>query len=86
MQYLWHYLFLINAAACLLMLWDKRKAQRKQWRIPETLLLGFAYCGGSLGAALGMVLFHHKTRHPKFSIGVPLALLVHMGILLLMRT
>ena len=37
-------------------------------------LLGLAAAGGSVGALLGMHLFHHKTRKKKFTIGVPLML------------
>lgn len=68
------YLLLINAAAFLLMLADKRKARRGAWRIPEKTLLGAAVLGGSLGAIAGMYLFRHKTKHPRFYIGLPLIL------------
>ena len=66
------YLILINALALVLMLADKRKAQKNCWRIPEKVLMTVAILGGSLGAILGMRLFRHKTLHPKFSIGLPL--------------
>ena len=72
--YLLTYLILINAAAFLLMLADKQKARRGAWRIPEATLMGSALLGGSLGAIAGMRLFRHKTRHPKFSVGLPLIL------------
>lgn len=72
--YLLTYLILINAAAFLLMLADKQKARRGAWRIPEATLIGSALLGGSLGAIAGMRLFRHKTRHPKFSVGLPLIL------------
>lgn len=68
------YLIIINAAAFLLMLTDKQKAKRGKWRIPEKTLLGTALLGGSIGAILGMNLFRHKTKHPKFSVGLPLIL------------
>ena len=42
---------------------DKFKAQRDLWRIPEAFLLGVGFCGGAVGALLGMKLFHHKTKH-----------------------
>lgn len=66
------YLFLINAAGLILMHMDKKKAKRKQWRIPEAFLLGIAIIGGSLGVLLGMRLFRHKTKKPDFATGVPL--------------
>ena len=66
------YLCVINAIAFLLDGLDKQKAKRHKWRIPEATLLGVAFLGGSIGAFLGMQVFHHKTRKAKFYIGVPL--------------
>ena len=80
MQNMLPYLILINAASLLLMLQDKKNAMRKGPRVPEIILLGSAMLGGSIGAVLGMFFFRHKTRKPLFSIGLPLILLVHMGI------
>lgn len=74
MKLLLPYLFIINALSFLLMHMDKEKAKADRWRIPEATLLGVAFMGGSLGAYLGMRVFHHKTRHPKFSIGLPVIL------------
>lgn len=71
---------IINIVAFLMYGLDKRKAVRHQWRISEAALLGIAFCGGSVGALLGMKLFHHKTKHWKFKILVPLFLLLHSGI------
>lgn len=68
------YLILINAAALALMHIDKRKARRGAWRIPEKTLIGVALLGGSVGAIVGMYLFRHKTKHPNFSVGLPLIL------------
>lgn len=68
------YLILVNAVAFLLMLVDKRKAKKGAWRIPEATLIGSALLGGSIGAIAGMNLFRHKTKHPKFFIGLPLIL------------
>lgn len=77
------YLFLINAAALLLMLIDKRKAVKKAWRIPEATLLTVAAFGGSLGAIIGMRLFRHKTLHLKFAVGLPILLAAHIFLLIL---
>lgn len=65
------YLLLINAAAFVLMLVDKYKAQNNLWRIPEKTLIGSAALGGSIGALAGMYLFRHKTRHLQFTLGIP---------------
>ncbi|MBR7123108.1 MAG: DUF1294 domain-containing protein [Oscillospiraceae bacterium] len=76
MKPLYLYLLLINAAAFVLMLYDKHKAKKKLWRIPEATLMLTAVAGGSLGIVFGMCIARHKIRHPKFIIGVPLLLLL----------
>ncbi len=80
------YLLLINAAAFLLMLADKQKARKKKWRIPEATLFLFAFLGGSLGSLAGMYTFRHKTRHKKFTIGIPVILAVQITLLTLWFT
>lgn len=70
------YLIIINAVALLLMLADKRKAKRGAWRIPEATLIYVAAIGGSIGSLIGMYCFRHKTRHIRFTLGIPLILFV----------
>ena len=72
------YLVIVNAAAFLLMLIDKRKAIKGLWRIPEKTLLTVCALGGSLGGLLGMRLFRHKTLHLQFSLGIPVMLTFHV--------
>ena len=74
------YLLLINAAAFLLTLADKRKAKKNRWRIPERTLIGSAVLGGSVGALLGMYTFRHKTKHLKFTLGVPAILIAQLAL------
>lgn len=76
------YLLLINAAAFLLMLIDKWKAKKNLWRISEATLMSTAILGGGVGALLGMYTVRHKTRHLKFTLGIPLILAVQIGICL----
>ena len=88
-QILLAYFLLINAIGFLLMLVDKYKAKRNLWRIPEATLMGVAAIGGSIGTIAGMNLFCHKTKHPKFYIGLPVILalqiiLVYLLVLKLM--
>lgn len=80
------YLMLMNLEAFILFGVDKRRAIQNRWRISEAKLLLSAALGGSLGALAGMQLFHHKTRKPKFAIGIPLLLILHIiiGIWILM--
>lgn len=65
------YLIIINAISFTLMLVDKYKARKNLWRIPEATLLTSAALGGSIGALLGMYSVRHKTKHLKFTLGVP---------------
>ena len=78
MKYFLIYLILINALSFLLMLVDKKKARKKQWRISEATLMTSAVLGGSVGALLGMYAFRHKTKHPKFTVGVPVILIAQI--------
>lgn len=74
MKLLSFYLLIINALGFLLMLVDKWKARKNRWRVRESTLLLIAALGGSVGSLLGMYLFRHKTRHLKFTLGIPLIL------------
>lgn len=74
------YLILMNAAAFLLMLVDKQKAKKKKWRIPEATLMGVAALGGSVGALVGMYTFRHKTKHTKFTVGIPVILILQIAL------
>lgn len=79
------YLLVVNVVAFMMYGMDKRKAVRKQWRIPEATLLGVAFIGGSVGALLGMQAFRHKTKHWKFKILVPLFLVIHVAIFIYLQ-
>ncbi len=68
------YLLLINALGFALMLADKWKARKNLWRIPEATLMTVAALGGSIGSLLGMYTVRHKTKHRKFTVGIPLIL------------
>lgn len=76
------YLLIINAVSLFLMHQDKQNAKHRGPRVPEVVLMGCALLGGSAGAAAGMLLFHHKTRKPLFSIGLPLILLAQIAVFL----
>ena len=77
------YLIAINVVAFFLYGIDKWKAKRSKWRISEATLLGLAVIGGSIGAWLGMKVWHHKTMHKKFKYGIPLILMAQIAIVLL---
>ena len=76
------YLIAINVVTFFMYGIDKWKAKRSKWRIPETTLLGLAAIGGSIGAWLGMRVWHHKTMHKKFQFGIPLILIIQLAIVI----
>ncbi len=65
------YLIGVNIAGVMLMAIDKGRAITRRWRIKEKNLFLIAIIGGSLGCMIGMQLFRHKTKHIKFTIGMP---------------
>lgn len=73
------WLALVNVIAFLMMWSDNRRAKRDgARRISERALFLSAILGGSVGAILGMRLFHHKTRHWYFVWGMPAILLLQL--------
>ncbi|MDE7390439.1 MAG: DUF1294 domain-containing protein [Lachnospiraceae bacterium] len=78
------YFLVINIAAFAAFGIDKFRAKRGAWRVSESTLIAFAAVGGSIGALLGMYVFHHKTRHLKFTVGVPVILAVYVIISVLL--
>ena len=85
-HFLTTYIVLVNALAFILMLADKQKAMKGAWRIPEATLMGTALLGGSIGAICGMYLVRHKTRHIKFTLGLPLILAVQLVLVYLIKS
>ena len=73
------YLIIVILAALVLMYSDKQRSIRHHWRIPERTLFLSAIIGGSIGAIAGMYLFHHKTRHWYFVIGMPAILVAQIA-------
>lgn len=71
------FFLILNAITCILY----GKAIHGAWRIREVTLLTWTALGGSLGAFLGMHLFHHKTRHKKFRLLVPLFMVIHLSLI-----
>ena len=76
-------LIVINVITFLVYGIDKWKAKQGSWRISEATLLTLAVVGGSIGALLGMQVWHHKTLHKKFKYGLPLILLAQITLIYL---
>ena len=75
-----YYMIGINAVSFVAYGIDKLKAKKGKWRIPEATLLLLAVAGGSIGAWMGMKVWHHKTLHKKFRYGVPAILFLQMAL------
>jgi uncharacterized membrane protein YsdA (DUF1294 family) len=75
------YLAVINVVTFFMYGIDKWKAKKSKWRIRETALLGLAVLGGSIGAWLGMKVWHHKTQHKKFKYGVPAIIIIQLALI-----
>ena len=78
-SYLAYYLLAINAVTFIVYGIDKYKAKKAKWRISEATLLLLAVLGGSIGAWIGMKVWHHKTMHKKFKYGIPAILLIQIA-------
>lgn len=74
------YLIVANVVTFFMYGVDKWKAKRSKWRIREAALLLLAALGGSIGAWLGMHVWHHKTMHKKFKYGIPLIIILQVAI------
>ena len=74
-------LIVINVLTFLVYGIDKWKAKQGSWRISEATLLTLAVIGGSIGALLGMQVWHHKTMHKKYKYGLPLILSAQIALI-----
>ena len=80
------YLVMVNLVAFITYGIDKLKARRNKKRIPEATLLLLAIVGGSIGAWLGVKVWHHKTLHKKFKNGIPLIIIVQIALCIYLFT
>ena len=80
------YLLAVNIVTFLLYGIDKYKAKKGKWRISETTLLLLAVIGGSIGAWVGMRIWHHKTMHKKFKYGIPVIIIMQIAVVTYLHT
>lgn len=69
---------LVSLAGIAVTIFDKLSAKRSGQRIPEFTLLLIAVLGAALPMYITMRLIHHKTRHKKFMIGLPLIFVLQL--------
>ena len=77
------YLAAINVITFIMFGADKARAAKGRWRISEAALILAALLGGSTGALAGMRIFRHKTRHRKFTVGIPVILVLQIVLMAL---
>ncbi|MCL1944564.1 MAG: DUF1294 domain-containing protein [Firmicutes bacterium] len=70
------YFIIASIVAYAVMAHDKQAAKRHDWRIKESTLIIIAALGGSIGMLWAMHHLRHKTKHAKFTIGVPMILFI----------
>ena len=71
-QYLIIYIVAMTVITFIVFGIDKWKARNERWRTPESTLFLLSIFGGSIGALLGMQVWHHKTQHWSFRLGIPI--------------
>ena len=76
------YFLIMNLIGFLAMWIDKKKAEKSRWRISENTLMTIAIFGGSIGTNMGMNIFRHKTKKPKFYIGFPVILIAQIALII----
>ena len=83
------YLIVANVVAFALFGVDKSRARRGARRIPERTLILWAAVSGTVGALLGMRVFHHKTAKRSFVAAMALVTLIDVvvaiGLIALLR-
>ncbi|MGJ9382964.1 DUF1294 domain-containing protein [Salipaludibacillus sp. CF4.18] len=76
------YIIIISIVGMTLMLMDKKKAERQQWRISEKNLFIVAILGGAISMHISSKVICHKTSKLKFVIGLPLIFVAQVGLVM----
>ena len=72
------FLLFINLLSFSIVGYDKYLAKALKWRISENMLLFLSLIFGAIGTYLGMYKFKHKTKKVKFTLGIPLILIINI--------
>ena len=77
------YLVIISILAVALTAIDKFRAIRgkSRNRIPESTLITLAALGGSVAMLITMIIIRHKTKKPKFILGIPIIITLQAFVL-----
>ncbi len=77
-----YYLAAVSVFSCILTIHDKLAAKRHAWRVPERVLMLSAALGGSVSMYATMLIIRHKTKHPKFMVGIPVIIAVQVFVVI----
>ena len=75
------YIGVVNVVGFILPAVDKRRAKKDRWRIRESTLFLVSILGGSVAMYISMRLFHHKTKHKRFMIGIPVIIVLQAALI-----
>ena len=75
------YIGVVNVVGFILPAVDKRRAKKDRWRIRESTLFLVSVLGGSVAMYISMGLFHHKTKHKRFMIGIPVIIVLQVALI-----
>lgn len=81
MQYILIWLIIISLFSVIITVYDKIAAKSKMRRIAEKTLYLISLSGGAVAMFITMLIIHHKTRHAKFMLGLPIIILIHIIII-----
>lgn len=70
------WLILISLISIIVTVSDKVRAKRGANRVPEATLIFLSMLGGSFAMLITMLIIRHKTKHPKFMVGIPVIILL----------
>ena len=79
------WLMAVSLTAVLMTVWDKSRARRHRWRVPERTLWLVAVLGGSLATYVTMLVIRHKTLHRRFMWGLPLLMVAQTVLLFFLQ-
>lgn len=72
------YIIIINIISFFIMLYDKKQAIYNNFRISEKTIFIVSLLLGGIGTYVGMYVFRHKTKHLKFTIGIPIVIILNI--------
>lgn len=72
------WLILISLISVIVTVADKVKAKSGSQRVPEATLMLLSVLGGSFAMLVTMLIIRHKTKHPKFMVGIPVIILLQV--------